>query len=432
MYRDYYNINPAEFVIDNREEFGNNVRYDLSPSKVCTGCPECGSTNFTKHGISHRKVRDLSEYGKLVGLVIASHRYKCKDCFATWTDTFESVGENAKMTKRMKTFIQQKSLREPFTHISEELSVSVSTVRRIFLEYSQEMDSQRKLIAPSVLGMDENYLNGAYRALYVDVEHTRIIDMTADRKLGTVRNWLHHLPYKERVKCVTIDMWGSYKDAVQIELPEIPIVIDKFHVIKHVNEALDTIRKGLRDQLSTKERKHIKNNRWLLLHNSEDLDYLEQKRLRDLLDNFPQFEKPHELKEQFRSIYNAKTREEAEQRYEEWEKLSVEYPEYVEVSNMVHNWYSEIFNYFDHPYTNAATESLNRLAKEIAAKGRGYTYDVLRMKVLYGTKASKPPQYEYYPSKLTDENKKIFPDHVVAGSGVDIVELIVAVNENNF
>lgn len=42
-----------------------------------------------------------------------------------------------------------------------------------------------------------------------------------------------------------------------------------------------------------------------------------------------------------------------------------------------------ILNYFDHPITNAYTESINRLAKSINRMGRGYSLEVVRAKMLY-------------------------------------------------
>ena len=69
---------------------------------------------------------------------------------------------------------------------------------------------------------------------------------------------------------------------------------------------------------------------------------------------------------------------------------------------MVENWKIEIFNYFDYHYTNAAIESLNNLASAMEAAGKGYSYHVLRTKILFGTKARKPAKYSYYPDKLTD------------------------------
>ena len=289
-------------------------------------------------------------------------------------------------------------------------------------------------------------LNGVYRGMFVDVEHKRIIDMTEDRKLYTVKAWLSRLPAKERVECATIDMWGSYKTALEMELSNVFIIIDKFHVIKHLNEALDTIRKKVASELPEKHRKHIKGNRWLLLRNSEELDDMQQIRLQDLLYSFPAFAKPHSIKEKFREIYMfSKTRSEAEKAYEEWKATITDYPEYLAFADMVDNWHTEIFNYFDNRYTNAITESLNRVSKEISAIGRGYNFKVLRAKILYRNSAVKQAKYSYYkPEKLSgreiidkhcdffvDANGiQVIVDYETVGAGVDIDELSALLSGN--
>ena len=211
-----YNIEPKEFTVLDRIEYGNNVRYELEPIERPKQCPQCKDNNIIIHGKTQRKVRDLNEFGKMVGIVIHGHRYKCKTCGKTWTDQFQGIDDNAKMTNRMRDYIREQALQKPFSHISRELDVSVPTIERIFADYVAEMESKRQLIAPRVLGMDETMLNGIYRGMFVDVENRRIIDMTEDRKLHTVRYWLNRLPYKERVECATIDMWGSYKTAIQM------------------------------------------------------------------------------------------------------------------------------------------------------------------------------------------------------------------------
>lgn len=52
--------------------------------------------------------------------------------------------------------------------------------------------------------------------------------------------------------------------------------------------------------------------------------------------------------------------------------------------------------YFDNRYTNAITESLNRVSKEISLLGRGYNFKVLRAKILYRNEAAKPAKFAYY------------------------------------
>ena len=176
-----------------------------------------------------------------------------------------------------------------------------------------------------------------------------------------------------------------------------------------LNEALDIIRKKATAQLTDKERRHIKGNRWLLLKNSEELDFMQQCRLQDLLYSFPKFQKPHQIKESFREIYLCTTRSEAEKAFDEWKTTITDYPEYLAFADTVENWRTEIFNYFDNRYTNAITESLNRVSKEISAQGKGYNFKVLRAKLLYRNEATKPAKFAYYEEpKPTQEFKLDF------------------------
>lgn len=415
-----YNIEPKEFKVLERNELGNSITYTLEPINRPLYCPECHGTNFIQHGINQRKARDLNEFGKLVGLVIKGHRYRCKDCGKSWVDQYESIESDAKMTNRMRDYIREQALQVPFSHIKRELDVAVPTVEKIFTNYVDVMEEKRVIVAPKILGMDETMLNGIYRGMFVDVENRLILDMTEDRKLVTIKRWLQHLPRKERIECVTIDMWGPYKDAILSELPDVFIIIDKFHVIKHLNEALDIIRKKATAQLTDKERRHIKGNRWLLLKNSEELDFMAQCRLQDLLYSFPKFQKPHQIKESFREIYLSQTREEAEKAFDEWKTTITDYPEYLAFADTVENWRTEIFNYFDKRYTNAITEALNRVSKEISAQGKGYNFKVLRAKLLYRNEAVKPARFAYYEEPMPTQEIK--PDFDWNGFDIYIQE----------
>ena len=172
---------------------------------------------------------------------------------------------------------------------------------------------------------------------------------------------------------------------------------------------------------------------------------MQQIRLQDLLYSFPAFEKPHTIKEKFREIYLfSKTRSEAEQAFDEWKTTITDYPEYLAFADMVENWRTEIFNYFDNRYTNAITESLNRVSKEISAIGRGYNFKVLRAKILYRNSAVKQAKYNFYkPEKLDGREIIEHCDMILdvngiqliiepksVGAGVDIDELSEVLRSN--
>ena len=135
-----------------------------------------------------------------------------------------------------------------------------------------------------------------------------------------------------------MDMWGPYKDAVESELPDVPIIIDKFHVIKNLQEAFDSIRKGISDSLTSKERLHLKKSRFLMLKGAETLNLSEKLFLHDLLESFPDFKEPYSLKEDFRAIYGADTRTEAEALYLRWKDRASCIPGYSGFIDTVDNW----------------------------------------------------------------------------------------------
>src|SRR5690554_8210541 len=68
-----------------------------------------------------------------------------------------------------------------------------------------------------------------------------------------------------------MDMWRPYKDAVETVIPDAQIVIDKFHVVRMANEALERVRKSLREQSTPMQRRGLMHDRFVLLKRERDL-----------------------------------------------------------------------------------------------------------------------------------------------------------------
>lgn len=183
-----------------------------------------------------------------------------------------------------------------------------------------------------------------------------------------------------------MDMWSPYKSAINTVIPHAKIVIDKFHVVKLANEALEKIRKANRQKVSVKERRQLMRDRYVLLKRRKDLnDFDDQIKLQIWTEKFPSLGHAYELKEDFFDIYEAESIDEAYKLYQKWlSNIPKELTEYFEVLiKSVNNWEEEIFNYFNFPITNAYTESLNRLIKTMNHVGRGYSFETLRAKILF-------------------------------------------------
>lgn len=158
----------------------------------------------------------------------------------------------------------------------------------------------------------------------------------------------------------------------------------------------------VKSTLDKDRRKVLTNDRWVLLKNKEDLTSKEIT-LRDAwFDEFPELGVAYGLKENLRDVYKCESRYDAFQKY--YYEFESQIPPtnlfqpFKDIRNTFENNKTEIFNYFLRRETNAYTESINNIIKSVEKAGKGYSYEVLRAKVLYGTTATKRP-------KLTKEMK---------------------------
>ena len=217
-------------------------------------------------------------------------------------------------------------------------------------------------------------------------------------------------------------------------MPNAKVVIDRFHVVKLVINALNNFKISLSKKINENSinSREVKK---LLLSNLDKLNENELEKLNNLFQKIPELEAPYALKEEFRVIYECKSREDAEQAYTDWvNKAKLQSACYDSVINTINRWHEYIFNYFDNRYTNGITECLNNVIKSIERLGRGYSFEVLRAKVLFLNPATKPAKFSFTKSGLRSDlsmgmmysfdfnnlgRTKVYKH----GSGTDIFEL---------
>lgn len=107
------------------------------------------------------------------------------------------------------------------------------------------------------------------------------------------------------------------------------------------------------------------------------------------MGTFDDLGKAYMLKESLYDLYSFGTKYEAEMAYQVWlddlnKQSDMVREGFSELTSAMTNWKEAIFNYFDYRATNAYTESLNGMLKQIYRNGRGYSFKAIRAKVLYG------------------------------------------------
>ena len=124
---------------------------------------------------------------------------------------------------------------------------------------------------------------------------------------------------------------------------------------------------------------------------TEGMDFLNQ-----WFNEFPDLYTAYMTKETFRDIYiTAKDRTEADSMFDEWLKTVPPYPAFEPVRKTMTKRREHILNYWNAPYTNAYTESVNNLIKKIEKAGRGYKFDTLRERCMLEINTEKPGNTDY-------------------------------------
>jgi transposase len=151
------------------------------------------------------------------------------------------------------------------------------------------------------------------------------------------------------------------------------------------NDCLETVRKDIRGSLTDKQRRGLMHDRFILLKREAKLEGLDRITLESWTKNYPALGAAYRAKEDFFAIYDAMTVEDAQLLFKDWEaNLAPEIKDaFYPLTRAVSNWMPEIMAYFDHPVTNAYTESLNNLIRVMNRLGRGYSFEALRAKIIF-------------------------------------------------
>ena len=168
-------------------------------------------------------------------------------------------------------------------------------------------------------------------------------------------------------------------------LPLARIVVDKFHLIRHINGALDKVRSRLQGGSRRGKRRDLFKSRYILLKGAERLADWEKTRLNQLFYHYPELKRAWMLKEGFRAWYGERDRSWAEERLSLLEEriANDSLPEFKELLHTFTNWREEILNYFDYRITNGFVEGKNNRIKTIKRMAYGYrNLDNFRLRIL--------------------------------------------------
>ena len=196
-----------------------------------------------------RRVRDLSCGDTRIFLELEVRRVDCRNCGKVKRERLEFLADNPFYTKRFAYFVGRRCRQASIADVAKELALDWHTVKALEMQYMEAQLAHAGTPGPRVIGIDEIAIRKghSYRIVVSDLLRGRPIWFGGkDRSEASLAQFYAWLGAKKsaRVRLAVMDMWKPFRLATRAHAPKSAILFDKFHIMRHLGEALDTVRKS--------------------------------------------------------------------------------------------------------------------------------------------------------------------------------------------
>lgn len=276
--------------------------------------------------------------------------------------------------------------------VAKETRLDWHTIKELECQYMREQLRRTGTPAPKVIGIDEISIRKGhtYRIVVSDLERRRPVWFGGtDRSEESMDLFYQSLGPKKakKIRLAVMDMWKAFEKSAKKNVPQAAILYDKFHVMRHLGEAMDTVRKQEYARLVGKDRSFIKGQKYTLLSHKENLDLSGRQSLRKLLKANKRLNTAYLLKETFGQLWSYETEGWARRFFDNW-KASLKWQRlkpYEEFAEMIERHWDGIAAYC-HPENKVAlgfVEGLNNKIRVIQRRAYGLRdEEYLRLKIL--------------------------------------------------
>lgn len=285
--------------------------------------------------------------------------------------------KNSGFTLLFEAWVMELAKHLPVSVIAKLVDVRDKRLWRFIKRYVDAARDLEDYSEVDSIGMDETSKKGHnYITVMVDLADKKVIYATEGKDHTTVDKFVEdftdHNGNPDNVKLITCDMSLGFRKGVRDNFPNSSTIIDKFHVIKHANEAVDTVRKQ-----EGKTNILLKGTKYLWLKNDTNLTDKQASWKRELMKSSKRLKtgRAYSMRVTLQDIYEqCMSREEAEPRLKKlcsWMIHSRLQP-MKDFCRLIRDHWDEILNYFEHRLTNAILEGMNSIIQNIKRRARGF------------------------------------------------------------
>ena len=355
------------------------VRIEHDPGDIA--CPICAQrTKLYDHRVRVLRYLDTCQYETFLEVYVP--RIKCKK------DGVQQIQipfaeKHSRFTSRFEMAVIVWLQSSPISKVAENFNMSWAEVDGIMQRAVQRGLKRRRQEEVNNMGVDEtSYQKGHdYVTILVDKDRDRVLEVLDDRKAETLETWFKTQESSDisRLRSISVDMWDPYILAIRnsVSQAEQKIAFDRFHVSKHLNGALDKVRRREHQAfLRTAGESPLSKSRFQWLINSNRRDNRKGKRKAFLSLSRLNLEtaRAWRIKETANSLWEYMYMKVAE---EAWKKLlwwtsHCRIPEMIKAGKTIRKYFWGILNAIRLKVTNGMIEAKNNSIQQIKRIARGF------------------------------------------------------------
>ena len=337
-------------------------------------------------------MRDLACGNTRVFLGVEIRRVACRHCGKVKRERLDFLSDNPFYTKRFSYYVGRRCRTATIKDVAEELHLDWDSVKTLEMQYMRAQLAKAGTPGPKAIGIDEISIRKGhtYRIVVSDLLRGRPIWFGGeDRSGASMAQFYEWLGQKKsaRLRLAVMDMWKPFRNATRAAAPQAAILFDKFHIMRHLGEALDKVRKAEYARLSGKDRRFIKGQKYTLLSRRENLSLEGRQSLKTLLAANKRLNTAYLLKESFGQLWDYEREGWARRFFENW-RASLKWQRlkpYEKFAEMIDRHWDGIAAYCqpENKVSLGFVEGLNNKIRVIQRRAYGLRdQEYLRLKIL--------------------------------------------------
>jgi transposase len=250
-------------------------------------------------------------------------RVACRRCGKVKRERLEFLADNPLYTKRFAYYVGRRCGSSTIKEVAAELHLDWGSVKELDKQYMRAQLSKAGTPAPKAIGIDEISIRKGhtYRIVVSDLLRGRPIwfggENRSEASMSQFYAWLGEKK-SHGIRLAVMDMWKPFRTATEEHAPNAAILFDKFHVMRHLGDALDQVRKSEYVRLTGKDRRFIKGQKDTWLSRHENLTLEGRRALKTLLAANKRLNTAYLLKESFGQLWDYKREGWARRFFDNW------------------------------------------------------------------------------------------------------------------